>query len=188
VLSNVNQLLRERRIAGGWAAAAIIPVANEDCFPIVQKVRDEIRSAYVQAVDPDCVLNEDHLILLLQDVVSAHQYGYNKMNRVDSELLLVMTGVNNFEVAVKALAPKGKGDVVLVSFSAKREEALASIRLFEKYARSRGRELAFPNGDARLSKLLELYGIPENSMTRLSEEELTNVLVERGAVFYAKYR
>ena len=181
-------MLRERRIAGGWTAAAIIPVADEDCFSIVQKVRDEIRSTYVQAINPNCVLNEDHLILLLQDVVSAHQHGYNKMNRVDSELLLVMTGVNNFEVAVKALAPRGKGDVVLVSFSTSKDGALQSIRLFEKHAHSHARELAFPNGDARLSKLLELYGIPNNSMARLSEEELTRALVERGAVFYAKYR
>jgi tRNA threonylcarbamoyladenosine modification (KEOPS) complex Cgi121 subunit len=188
VLPNLNQLLLERRIAGGWAAAAIIPVTDEDCFAIVQKVRDEMRSTYVQVIDPDRVLNEDHVILSLQDVVSAHQHGYNKMNRVDSELLLVMAGVNNFEVAVKALAPKGKGDVVLVSFYASRDEVLASIRLFEKYAHSHARELAFSNESPRLSSLLEVYGIPKDSMARLSEKELTNALVERGAIFYAKYR
>lgn len=185
---NLNQLLRERRIAGGWAAMAIIPVTGEGCFAIVQKVRDEMKSTYVQVIDPDRVLNEDHVILSLQDVVSAHQHGYNKMNRVDSELLLVMAGVNNFEVAVKALAPRNKGDVVLVSFSASRNEALASIRLFEKYAHSHARELAFSNDDSRLSSLLEIYGITKNSVARLSEEELTNALVERGAIFYAKYR
>jgi tRNA threonylcarbamoyladenosine modification (KEOPS) complex Cgi121 subunit len=184
----MNQLLRERRIAGGWAAAAIIPVTDEDCFAIVQKVRDAMRSTYVQVIDPDRVLNEDHVILSLQDVVSAHRHGYNKMNRVDSELLLVMAGVNNFEVAVKALAPKDKGDVVLVSFSASGDEALASIRLFEKYAHSHARELAFSNEGPRLSSLLEVYGIPKNSMARLGEEDLTNALVERGAIFYARYR
>ena len=188
VLLNLNQLLREQRIAGGWAAAAIVPVTSRDCFEIVQRVRDEMRSAYVQVINPDRVLNKDHVILSLQNVVAAHQHGYNKMNRVDSELLLVMAGVNNFEMAVKALAPKDKGDVVLVAFSANKDEALESVRLFEKYADSRARELAFSNSGPRLSTLVEMYGIPKDSLAELSEEELAKALAERGAIFYAKYR
>ncbi len=188
MLANLNQLVREKKIAGGWAVVAIIPVTSMDCFKIVQKIRDEMKSTYVQVIDPDRVLNEDHVVFSLQDVVSAHQHGYNKMNRIDSELLLVMAGVNNFDVAVKALAPKGEGNVVLVSFSANKDEALESIRLFEKYADSHVGDLAFSNSSSRLSSLLEMYGIPRDSLAELSEQELTKALAERGAIFYAKYR
>lgn len=155
---------------------------------MVQRARDAVKSAYLQAIDPDKVLNEDHLLLSLSNVVAAHKYRYNRMNRIDSELLLVLAGVNNFESALRSLAPKGERDAVLVSFSADREGALESLRSFELNANAPTKEVEFNNDRGRLLRIMELHGIPEKSLRSLDEGELTEALVEKAAVFYARYR
>ena len=175
-------------MAGGWAAATLVSVPEGDYFSTVQRIRDEMKSAYVQAIDSDCVLNADHLFLALQNVVSAHIHGYNKMNRVDSELLLVIAGVNNFEVAVKKLAPRAGGKAILISFSDRKEDVLRSMELFGKYGGPTVEELEFRNNSSRLVKLSSFYEVPRRGSGQLSEDELTRALVERSAVFYAKYR
>lgn len=177
-----------KRIPGGWAAVFLVSVPEGDCFSAVQRIRDEIRSVYVQVIDSDSVLNVDHILLSLQNVISAHRHGYNKMNRVDSELLLVMAGINHFEVAVKMMAPKADGKAVLISFSDREEDVVKSTRLFELYAGTRAEEPMFRNDLSRLLRLSAFYQIPPESLGRISEDVLTEALAERSAVFYAKYR
>ena len=175
-------------MAGGWAAAALVSVPRRDYFSAVQRVRDEVKSAYVQAIDSDRVLNANHLFLALQNVVSAHRHGYNKMNRVDSELLLVIAGVNNFEVAVKRLAPRAGSKAVLLSFSDRKEDVLRSMELLERYGGATVEQFEFTNDSPRLLRLSSFYEVPRRGTEQLSEDELTRALVERSAVFYAKYR
>jgi len=163
-------------------------IAGSDCFSAVRRVREELRSAYVQAIDAEHVLNRDHLLMCLNNVALAHKQGYNKMNRLDSELLLVLAGINNFEDAVRSLAPKEGGQAVLLFFSDRREVALQALQAFERHTDARVQELSFINDRPRLSRVAELYGIQWEELGCPSEQELTDALAERCAVFYSKYR
>ena len=148
------------------------------------KARASFPNSYLQAVKADRVLNERQLIFSLYNVLMAHEYGYSKMKRIDAELLLNLSGTNNFEEALAQLAPNEGDDVVVVSYSEDEKILPIMMEYFMKEVGARIQSLKA--NEKKMRYLTEIYGL--GSEGELSEEMTLNFLAEESAIFYVRYR
>lgn len=169
-------------VGGGYAVITFARGFRASWLDSMIRARDSFPTAYLQMIKADYVINERHVALCLYNVVMAHSHGYNKMRRLDSELLINLSGVNNFEDALKMLAPKEGDDIVVVSFSNDKEHAEAIMEFFMKD--SGAIQIAMEQSEKRISNVARLNGLSSD----LPAERVLNSLAERSAMFYARYR
>ena len=103
---------------------------------------------------------------------------------IDAELLLNLSGTNNFEDALAQVAPNKGDDVVVVSYSEDEKIARRMTEFFLKEVGAGMQNLGASEG--KLRNLAKMHNLkPEGG---LSEEIILNLLVEESAMFYIRYR
>ncbi|MBO3757953.1 MAG: hypothetical protein QXS21_00875 [Thermoproteota archaeon] len=112
------------------------------------------------------IISEHALLSLVYNIASAHKYGYNKLRKLDSELILVLAGKNVFHEAVDKITPKA-GDCTLIVLLS---DDKSKIQKAESFIRT------------NLSSELE----EANLKTSFSLNDLG--LIEKFALFYVWYK
>ena len=135
-------------------------------------------------VDAGAIAGMGHVLFLVFNAVSAFRYGYNRLIRLEAELLLVLSGTDRFGRAVEMVGARvGHPGVAIVVAG----ERGACAHAMERMAASIGdvEALPFPTreGARRAAKALGLSAGELRSMGEDVEALLYSV-IERGALIY----
>lgn len=112
------------------------------------------------------VNSEQVLLGLIYNAISAHKYGYNKLRRLDSELILVLAGKNVFHEAANKVTPKVGDCALIILLSDSKDKIQKTLDLFRNNLVGRLEE-------AKLLSTLDLNDLS---------------LIENFALFYVWYK
>ena len=149
----------------------------------IRSTRQEHEGAYIQVVNGLSVLDAVHAAHVAFNVLQAHKFGYNKMKNVEAELIMNLACKNSFSEAIQLVGVKRDSPIAVLSFS--RDEKVALDALHDAVRVLELKTVA-PDSfreDAQ-SWLVRLH----NVRGRQNIEDLRGVVIERSAIFYAKYR
>ncbi len=172
------------KVGKGYVGISILSQFEVRWLDSIMKARDAFPNAYLQAIKADHILDERHVIVSLYNVLMAHELGYAKMKRIDTELLLNLSGTNNFEDALAQLAPFEGQDAVIVSYSDDENAARGIMEFLMKETGAKMQSLK-SNAD-RIRNLMKIYDL--KLAEEFSEQSLLDLLIERSAMFYVRYR
>lgn len=99
-------------VLGNFVAVSKVSSIDELTIEKIKNLKNtlDVGLALVSCKD---INSEQVLLGLIYNIVSAHMYGYNKLKKLDSELILVLAGKNAFYEAVNKITPK-VGDCALI--------------------------------------------------------------------------
>lgn len=148
-----------------FVAIGKVPSIDEQKMEKIKNLKDmlDVGLALVSCKD---VRSELVLLGLIYNVVSAHKHGYNKLRKLDSELILVLAGKNAFHEAVNKVTPKAGDCALIVLLDYKKDKIQEAINFIHK----------------NLSSNLEEVGLESS----LSLNDMS--LVEKFALFYVWYK
>lgn len=176
--------LHVRKLGKGYAGVSVLHGFQEEWIELMMQTRSSFADGYIQAIAADRVLDENHIFFCLYNVVMAHEHGYGKMERIDVEMLLNISGLNKFEDALAQTAPKEGDSVFVVSYA---EHETTASDLLSSFMRSTGSFEEYPKlSEEKLQNLAKASWLERRG--KLSQKDVLDFLIESSAMFYVRYR
>jgi tRNA threonylcarbamoyladenosine modification (KEOPS) complex Cgi121 subunit len=170
--------------SGVYVSALMLPRVPADWPELLASWKGQEAQVCIQMVDAATIAGMGHVLFLVFNAVSAFRYGYNKLKRLEAELLLVLSGTDRFGRAVEMVGAKvGRPGVAIIVA----EERSACAHSTERIAACmRGVDvLPYTTGEAvrGVAKALGLSAGELRAMGDDIEASLYSV-IERGALIY----
>lgn len=100
---------------GVYVSVFKLPRVPENWPKLLASWRIDDVETCIQVVDAGAVAGLPHILFLVFNAVSAFRYGYNKLKRLEAELLLVLSGTDRFLRAVELVGAKaGRPGVAII--------------------------------------------------------------------------
>jgi len=100
---------------GVYVSALKLPRVPENWPKLLASWKSNDMETWIQVVDALAVAGLHHVLFLAFNAVSAFRYGYNKLKRLEAELLLVLSGTDRFMRAVELAGAKtGRPGVAII--------------------------------------------------------------------------
>jgi len=100
---------------GVYVSALKLPRVPENWPKLLGSWKSHDMETYIQVVDAGAVAGLPHILFLVFNAVSAFRYRYNKLKRLEAELLLVLSGTDRFLRAVELVGAKaGRPGVAII--------------------------------------------------------------------------
>jgi len=134
-------------------------------------------SAICQCVDAKLVAGREHAIHAAKLCLEAFRNRENHVQKKELEFLLWISGKRNIEKAMLAFGIEGKGELFVVSASAKsRNEAERAMKRLVAELEIRALKEKRGRSAAEIRRIMEFYGIPEKSFAAFPKESRETVL------------
>ena len=143
---------------------------------LVDMLRAQHSNVSVQAVNPNAVYGEEHVLGVLRIVLEAEKRKIMLTNRRETELLIRLTGTNQIAEAIRRAGLKKDTAGCFIAFSQDSE----SLRQFESQLKSEfdlNDSVLNPSEDKRI-RLASMLGFP----TKLDDSEFLQYLLEKAAI------
>jgi hypothetical protein len=152
-------------VLDNFIAIREIPSIDELTIEKIKNLKDTLDVGLL-LVSCEDVISEQVLLGLIYNAASAHKYGYNKLRKLDSELILVLAGKNVFHEAANKVTPKLGGCALIILLSDNKDKIQEAMDFVYKTLDSNLEE----------AKLASVF----------SSNDLT--LIENFALFYVWYK
>jgi tRNA threonylcarbamoyladenosine modification (KEOPS) complex Cgi121 subunit len=152
-------------VLDNFIAVSKVPSIDELTIEKIKNLKNTLDVGLV-LISCEDVNSEQVLLGLIYNAVSAHKYGYNKLRKLDSELILVLAGKNAFHEAANKVTPKIGGCALIILLSDNKDKIQEAIDFVYKNLGSNLEE----------AKLASIFN--SNDLT----------LIENFALFYVWYK
>jgi hypothetical protein len=152
-------------ILNNFVTVGKILIPDESLIERVKSIKDEL-DVGLALVSCENIDSKPVLLGLIYNVASAHKYGYNKLRKLDSEMILVLAGKNIFHEAVNKVTPKVGGCALIILLSNNESKILEALNFVREHLKDNFKEIELP---------------PSFSLSNME-------MVENFALFYAWYK
>lgn len=171
---------------GVFVSALRLPRIPENWWELLASWKNDGR-VWIQIVDAAAVAGMRHVLFLVFNAVSAFRYGYNKLDRLEAELLLVLSGTDRFQRAIEMAGAKVGHPGVAIIIGSERSTCVHSM---ERIAASivGSDTLTGPTREEGMKVAMAMgLSAPELSALRSLGDDIQAILytlVERGSLIY----
>lgn len=169
---------------GLHACALKIPQVPEGWSELVPSWKPNGQDVWIQIADAVAVAGMPHILISIFNVASAFRNGYNILDRLEAELLLVLSGTDRFQRALEIVGAKAGQPGIAIVLARERDACVSAAEGIS--ASLGGIEVPDLAPEGSMAQGLGALGFLSSGRQGDGLQAFLYALIERGALLYCK--